>query len=242
MLPHAQRQAYQNSGKFGNKPLPSCGWPWVAAMTLQPQCDSLHPMNEVFLNPPERPTTQAADGLPRWAWTVAEMERLAAAGFFHPDQRIELLGGEIVPMSPTGRRHDIIRIELTYRLARLAPENILVASEPQFNLGPDTYVVPDLLVCPRAIAAYDLRGADALLVVEVAESSLACDIRTKVPLYASHGVPEYWVINAKTLMTTMHREPKGSSYSYVRELSPDTQLAPLLVPSLAIALNAIALD
>jgi Uma2 family endonuclease len=199
-------------------------------------------MNEVFLNPPKRPTTQAADGLPRWSWTVAEIEQLAAAGFFHEDERLELLGGEIVPMSPKGRRHEIIRTKLAFRFIKLAPDDVFVASEPQFNLSPDTYVVPDLLVCPSAIAPYDLRGAEALLVVEVADTSLNYDMRTKVPLYASHGVPEYWVINAKTLMTMVHREPAGTSYGFVREISSDTQLAPVLVPSLTIALDAIVKD
>jgi len=59
-------------------------------------------MNELFTLPPQRPTTQAAEGLPRWCWTVAEIERLAATGFFSEYDRFELLGGEIVPMSPKG--------------------------------------------------------------------------------------------------------------------------------------------
>ena len=57
-------------------------------------------MNELFLARPQRFTTRAAVGLPRWRWTVAEIEKMAAVGFFHEDERIELLGGEIVPMSP----------------------------------------------------------------------------------------------------------------------------------------------
>jgi hypothetical protein len=62
-------------------------------------------MNELFTLPPLRPATRAAEGLPRWRWTVAETERLAAAGFFNEYDRFELLGGEIVPgMSPAGRR------------------------------------------------------------------------------------------------------------------------------------------
>jgi hypothetical protein len=99
-------------------------------------------MNEVFRNPPKRPTTKAADGLPRWSWTVAEIERLAAAGFFHADERLELLGGKIVPTSPEGRRHAIIREELAFRFIKLAPDGIFVALEPQFNLSPDLATLP----------------------------------------------------------------------------------------------------
>src|ERR1700704_6363306 len=72
-------------------------------------------MNEIFTPAPRRPTTQAADGLPRWCWTVAEIEKMAATGIFHENERFELLGGEIVPMSPKGRRHEIVRIELADR-------------------------------------------------------------------------------------------------------------------------------
>ena len=65
-------------------------------------------MNEALV-PHPRPTTRAAEGLPRWSWSVSEIERLAAGGYFHEDDRFELVGGEIVPMSPKGRRHEIIR-------------------------------------------------------------------------------------------------------------------------------------
>jgi Uma2 family endonuclease len=75
-------------------------------------------MNEIFIPAQKRPTTQAADGLPRWRWTVAEVEKLAAAGLFHEDERFELLGGEIVPMSPKGNRHEILREELSFKFGR----------------------------------------------------------------------------------------------------------------------------
>src|SRR5258708_38014440 len=98
-------------------------------------------MTERSPPPPQRPTPQAADGLPRWCWTVAEIERLAAAGFFTEYDQFELLGGEIVPMMlPAGRRHETIRIRLAQRMTRLAREDLIVAQEPQFYLGPDTFV------------------------------------------------------------------------------------------------------
>jgi Uma2 family endonuclease len=199
-------------------------------------------MNERFTLPPRRPTTQAADGLPRWCWTVAEIERMAAAGFFTEYDQFELLGGEIVPMSPAGRRHETIRQELAYRMARLAPDDIMVASEPQFNLGPDTFVKPDILVHPRPIKAYDLQGADALLVVEVAETSLSYDLKTKLSVYALHGVREYWVINALTLMTNVYRQPAETAYAVKEEVPPHDRLVPFLAPELAVSLAELDLD
>jgi Uma2 family endonuclease len=198
-------------------------------------------MNEIYAPPRPRPATQAADGVPRWRWTVAEIEKLAADGYLHEDERIELVGGEIVPMSPRGRRHEIMRGELALRLARSTGEDVFVTSEPQFNLADDTYLVPDILVHPAAIRTPDVRGGDVLLLVEVADTSLRYDLNTKVPIYASHGVREYWVVNAVTLTTMVHREPSGSSYGAVEEVLPQAQLVPLLVPGFAVSLGTLGL-
>jgi Uma2 family endonuclease len=196
-------------------------------------------MNEAFVAP-KRPPTQAADGLPRWRWTVAEIERMAADGYFHENERFELLGGEIVPMSPKGRRHEIIRTRLAFRFSKLAPKGVMVSSEPQFNLDRDTFAEPDILVHPESIETPDVKGPDALLVVEVSDTSLNYDLKTKLPLYASHGVREYWVINAATGMTAVHRQPSGNAYAFAQEFPADARLAPSLVPALAVSLNALS--
>ena len=199
-------------------------------------------MNQAFTLTPGRPTTRAAEGLPRWRWTVAEIETIARAGYFHDDERFELLGGEIVPMSPKGRRHEIIRGEIAFRFARAAPDTAFVVSEPQFNLADDTYVMPDILVHPIALKTPDVRGADALLVIEVADSSLHYDLATKAPLYAEHGVREYWVIDARTLSTKVHREPAGKTYAIVHEVATDERLVAALVPECAISLGTLQVD
>jgi Uma2 family endonuclease len=199
-------------------------------------------MNEPFTMPPKRPATQAAEGLPRWHWTVAELERIAEAGFFTEYDQFELLGGEMVPMSPEGNRHVIIRGELTLRFSRMASKDLMVISEPQLNLSGDTYFKPDILVHSRAIKTPHLRPADALLLVEIADTSLRYDIKTKMPRYAEHGVPEYWVIHAATLMTTVHRQPAGNGYAFVEEISPDARLVPSMVPELAVTLGALGFD
>ena len=189
-----------------------------------------------------RQCTQAAEGLPRWRWTVAEIERVAAAGLFTEYDRFELIGGEIVPMSPKGIRHERLRTLLKQMWSRMAPMDVVVTGGPQFNIDVDTYVNPDILVHPRSIFVDKVRGPEALLVVEVAETSLSYDIKTKLPLYASHGVPEYWVINAATLQATIHLKPVGQAYSIEEEISSDKLLVPSGVPALAIALNTLVLN
>jgi Uma2 family endonuclease len=150
-------------------------------------------MNRIFIPPPPwRPTTQAADGLPRRRWLVAEIEKMAEDGYFRDDERFELVGGEIVPMSPKGIRHEAIRGTLALHMARRTRDDIFVISEPQFNLDDDLYLNPDILVHPAAIPSAKVRGGDALLVVEVADSSLRYDLNTKAPMYAAYGVREYF--------------------------------------------------
>jgi Uma2 family endonuclease len=200
-------------------------------------------MSESFSIPPPRPTTQAAEGLPRWRWTVADIERVAAHGFFTEFDQFELLGGEMVPTPwPAGRCHETVRIELAQHMARVARKDFQVAQRPQFNLSQDTFVKPDILVHMRGIKTYDLKGAEALLVVEVAETSLSYDLKVKMPTYASHGVREYWVINAITRMTMIHRQPAGDHYADKQEFPPTARLIPSLAPALAVSLSELDLD
>jgi hypothetical protein len=121
-------------------------------------------------------------------------------------------------------------------------DGIFVASEPQFNLDDDTYVNPDILVHLAAILTPDVRGGDALLAVEIADSNLRYDLNTKAALYAAHGVREYWVINAATLITMVHRTPSSKDYGAVDEVAPGSTLTPLLVPAFTVALGALELQ
>jgi Uma2 family endonuclease len=199
-------------------------------------------MNRIFTPPPyQRPTTRAADGLSRWRWTVAEIEKMAEDGYFHDDERFELVGGEIVPMSPKGIRHEAIRGMLAYHFTRQAPDGIFIVSESQFNLADDTYLEPDILVRPIAIPMAKVRGGDALLVVEVADTSLRYDLNTKTPIYAAYGVPEYWVINAGTLTTMVHGRPTGKVWGFVDEVAPGDTLTVSLAPALSVSLGALEL-
>ena len=199
-------------------------------------------MNKIFTPPPQRrPTTRAADGLPRWRWTVVEIEKMTVDGYFREDERFELVGGEIVPMSPKGRRHEITRGELAFRFSRQAPDGVFVVSDPQFNLADDTYLNPDILVHPAAIRTPDVRGGDALLVIEIADTSLHYDLNTKAPIYGAYGVPEYWIINAGTLATIVHKNPSGKAYESIDKVVGSDMLTPSLVPAFAVSLGALAL-
>ena len=114
--------------------------------------------------------------------------------------------------------------------------------EAQFNLAEDAYTKPDIVVRPAAVRSPDLTGESVLLVIEVADSSLAYDQGAKALLYAQYGVREYWVVDVRTLATRVHREPGPQGYGQVVEIAADDLLMPLLVPALAVRLADLSLE
>ena len=187
-------------------------------------------------------TTRAAEGLERWRWTVAELERMVELGLFPKEQRIELIGGEMVPTSPTGRPHEVLKEDLADDLAALAPKDIKVRTEQQFNLDASTYTRPDLIVRRAGTKSYDLDAKSVLLVVEAAESSLDYNNNTKAKLYASFGVREYWVIDAQTRSTRVHRSPELDGYADVFDVPADEVVTAKLVPALAVRMSDVDAD
>ena len=188
------------------------------------------------MNDLPRPTTMAAEGHQRFRWTLDDIERLVQSGVFKDTDRLELIGGELVPMSPKGNHHEHLRTELTFVLTKLCPEHLRVAAEPQFNLAQDEYRQPDLLVYPADIRVHDVRGDTALLVIEIADSSLDHDIGTKADTYAKYGVCEYWVIDAKTRVTQVFRKPGPAGFSSQTEKPAKAKLLAMKAPGLTVTL------
>jgi Uma2 family endonuclease len=194
-------------------------------------------MNELPREPKSRPTTQAAEGVPRLRWTLAEFERLTELGIFTEDDRIELIEGELVPISPKGNRHEVLRDELlNWMIERLPGKGLRLSVEIGWRPGGDTYVEPDILVCPKSFKGPTVPATEVLLAVEVADSSLRFDTSTKARLYAQLGIREYWVINAKTMTTLVYRGPSAIGYGSSVEVRADEVLTPTFVPSLALKL------
>jgi Uma2 family endonuclease len=187
--------------------------------------------------------TSAAEGLPRRRFTIAEVEAMVAAGVMEEDERVELIGGELVPMSPKGNHHEVVKTALLRRWYRLAPDHIDLTPETTFRLSEDTYLEPDVVIYPRANGLRGLTGANVLLVVEIADSSLRYDTGRKAALYASFGIRELWVIDAVRLTTRVFREPAADGYRNAQDFSPTDQLAPLIAPgAFAVRLDELELS
>src|SRR5579883_2332889 len=186
-------------------------------------------------------TTRAAEGLPRRRFTVAELEAMVTAGILDEDERIELIGGEVVPMSPKGNHHETLKAALNLYWARRMPEHLRLVTETTFRLTPDTYLEPDFVFYDKATGIKGLNARTAHLIVELADSSFAYDIGQKAALYAGFGVRELWVIHAQKLETRIHREPSPEGYRSKVDFAPSEALVPLFESSLAVTLAELEL-
>lgn len=164
------------------------------------------------------------------------------AGILTEDDGIELIAGEAVAMAAKGARHEILRNELVLNWADRRPNTIKFAEEPPLRLSDHNEPEPDIILFPASLRVTEVRGDSVLLVVEITDTSLSYDLDVKAPLYASFGVREYWVIDAKRLDATVHRESGPSGYADIRKLGPDDVLTPLASDALAVRLADLGLE
>ncbi len=170
--------------------------------------------------------TNGAEGLARRAFTVEEIWRMVETGIIAPDERFELIEGELVPMSPKGSAHETVKSALGIALAKALPPDLWMGFETTIELSEMTFVEPDLVVYRKGLGLRDVRGPDILLAIEVADTSLDYDLGAKARLYAIHGVTELWVVDAPQRTTTVHTGPGPDGWRHIEERSPaDTLVA-----------------
>lgn len=174
--------------------------------------------------------TRAAEGLPRRRFTVAEVEAMVAAGVMDEDERVELIGGELVPMSPKGNQHEVVKTALLRRWYRVAPDDVYLTPETTFRLSEDTYLEPDVVIYARATGLKAISGTNVLLVVEIADSSLRYDMGRKAALYAAFGVRELWVIDAVKLTARVFCDPAAEGYREAHDFAASDPVTPAFAP------------
>ena len=144
---------------------------------------------------------------------VGEYHRMAEAGIFGEDDRLELADGEIVEMTPIGWRHVRAVTVLTQLLVGALPGYYVSVQNP-IVFGERDERQPDLaLVRAEALEGSLPEASDVALVVEVAETSLTYDREVKVPLYALSGAPEAWVVDLASGVIEVYASPEASRVS-----------------------------
>lgn len=178
---------------------------------------------------------------PPHRFTRAEYHQMAKHGILKPDDRVELIEGEIVEMSPIGRRHTA-KVDRLNRVFRDVGDAAIV--RVQGSIVPSDYgePEPDLVVLRPRDDFYDdvdATAEDILLIVEIADSSESYDRLTKAPLYALYTIPELWIADLNRDLIGIYRDPTPTGYASVQVARRGETISPLAFPDLQIAVEAI---
>ena len=167
---------------------------------------------------------------------------MGEAGILGEDDRVELIEGEILEMSPIGRKHVSSVIRLTGILSRLVADAALVSVQNPVQLSDQSEPQPDVALLrprPDVYADREVTAADVLLIIEVADSSEAYDRQTKAPLYARSGIPELWIVDLIRDHVALYRHPTNDGFGTTRVTRRGESISPLAFPGLTIAVNDI---
>lgn len=165
---------------------------------------------------------------------------MAETGILAPDARVELIEGEIIDMAPIGSRHASIVDKLYHLLHTAVGTSAIVRSQNPVRLNDISEPEPDLALLRWRDDFYGARHpgpADVLLIVEIADSSLDYDRSKKLPLYASHGIPEVWLVDLTASCVVRYAGPTSSGYATSTPLSG--AVAPVMLSGCTVDLGAL---
>jgi Uma2 family endonuclease len=171
-------------------------------------------------------------------WTRAEYDRLIHLGVFRTGEHLELLGGHLIVSEPQGSLHATAVGLVEDALRACFGDGWVVRCQMPIALDDESEPEPDVAVVPGARRDYAAdHPSRPVLVVEVAESSLADDRGTKAVLYARAGIGDYWIVNLADCVLEVYRGPvpgtqriEGSRYRDTTILRPGASVAPLARP------------
>ncbi len=182
----------------------------------------------------------STEALPDRRFSVEEYYAMARAGVIGQAERVELLNGQIVPMTPIGSRHAACVESIVRQIYRSCAEDVLVRVQSPIRVDDSSEPEPDIVLVRRGPDYRDCHPspADVLLAIEVADSSLERDTGAKRAMYAEAGIRELWVVNLRDHRIQVYRGPRGADYS-IEEESTNGQVTPELVPAVRVALGEL---
>jgi Uma2 family endonuclease len=163
---------------------------------------------------------------------------MIAAGVIDPDERFELIEGEIVPMNPQAMPHLNMKARLARALLVTCPADIDIAQDATVVLGERSFFDADILAY-RATSRRYVESADVSLAVEVAESSRARDLFTKAPRYGAAGLAELWVVELNERLTYVFRGAGTAAWAEPARIPFEDELSPLFLPEARIRLSEL---
>ena len=171
---------------------------------------------------------------PTRRFTVAEYYRMAEVGILQPDERVELIKGEITVMPPIGDRHAMEVRQATRVFYSIAGGTVIISVQNPVHLGEHFQPQPDVALLRFREDNYPAHPtpADILLVIEVSDTSLTYDRNVKVPLYAGAGIVETWLVNLEADYIEVYRQPGPEGYQQSVIFRRGERIAPAARPDL----------
>ena len=174
--------------------------------------------------------------------TVDEYYRMGEVGLIGPDERVELIEGEIIDMAPIGSDHASFVIQLTNLLVKAVQDKAIVSVQNPVRLSNRSEPEPDFAILRPRADFYRKQlptAADALLIVEVSNTSERYDREIKLPLYAAHSVPEVWVISIEQQSLTVYRTPTGDRYQHEQTTDAPGRVTLFALPDVSVDLRTL---
>lgn len=168
-----------------------------------------------------------SSGVRRYRFSREAFERMVGEGVFPPESRVELVRGELLEMSPQGSRHFATIRLMEDALRRVAGRGLDVRVQGPLALSEIDLPEPDIAVVKGDARTYiNSHPESAVLVVEVSDTSLEFDRTRKLAVYASAGIPEYWIANLIDDFVEVHTEPAEGMYRSKRTYAPGDAISP----------------
>jgi Uma2 family endonuclease len=187
--------------------------------------------------------------LPLRPWTREEYYRAAELGLFKPEEKLELIDGKVFrQVSPQNHPHAFSVTKSAQKLGEAFGPDYVVLQEKPILMENDTEPEPDVVVIRGPLEAYQDHptSSDVLLLLEVADTSLAMDTGYKASLYAWAGIADYWVLNLRKRQLEVRREPIedtdapfGFSYKRLVRYTEDDAVTPLSAPNAEIQVREL---
>jgi Uma2 family endonuclease len=175
-------------------------------------------------------------------FTADDYQRMGQTGILSEDDRVELIDGEVVAMTPIGPRHSACIDRTNRALVLAAGENAIVRVQSSVRLDRYNEPEPDVVLLRPQADFYVSRipgPGDILLIVEVADSSIEYDRQVKAPLYATANVPEYWVADLIENVVWCYSYPAGGRYQTLRRHDAGESLVPALLRQCEVAVDVL---
>jgi Uma2 family endonuclease len=173
---------------------------------------------------------------------VSQYHQMNQAGILSENDKVELINGEIIEMSPIGRRHTACVNRLNTVFSQLLGKKVIVAVQNPIILNNLSEPEPDIaLLKPRAdfYESGHPQPQDIFLLIEVADSSLEYDREVKIPLYASSGITEVWLVDIYEQVIIVYRHPSENSYSEIQTLNRGEKMSIQAFPEINLVVDDI---